>query len=159
MSIEEGSVTVHLEMPSRLELLEKAREAVGQFAEVAGFDEDSLVDVQVAVHEALINAIVHGNQCDEARRVSLEMTFGCGCLDIRVGDEGRGFSPACIPDPLALENVFRSSGRGILLMKGLMDALAFHRPAKGGMEVSMKKRLARAPESVPPRSQVEALGA
>ena len=151
-------MTVHLEMPSRLESLEMAREAAGQLAELAGFDEDSRLDTQVAVHESLVNAIVHGSRCDEARRVTLTIALGCGCLDIRVRDEGQGFDPARVLDPLAPENLCRSSGRGILLMKALMDAVAFRRPANGGMEVTMRKRLLRRRETIPPQNAVGELG-
>jgi serine/threonine-protein kinase RsbW len=139
--------TVLLEMPSRLGLLDKAGEVVRQLAEAAGFDEDSLLDVQAAVHESLLNAIVHGNRGDETRRVTLEFDVDIGDLEIRVRDEGRGFDPTRLPDPLALENLVRSSGRGILLMKTLMDAVDFHRLGNGATEVRMRKRLGRWVES------------
>jgi serine/threonine-protein kinase RsbW len=130
-------------MPSRLESLDQAGEVVGRLSEAAGFDEDARLDIQLAVHEALINAIVHGNRRDEARLVRLEIALDHDGLDIRVRDEGQGFDAACVPDPLVLENLCRSSGRGILLMRALMDAVAFRRPASGGTEVTMRKRLGR----------------
>ena len=138
---------VHLEMPSRLEMLDKAGELVGQLADVAGFDEDSRLDIQTAAHESLINAIVHGNRADEARRVTLEVGLDSCGLEMRVRDEGQGFDPRLVPNPLALENLCRPSGRGILLMRALMDSVAFRRPPSGGMEVTMRKRLGRCIES------------
>lgn len=139
--------TVRLEMPSRLEMLDKAGEVVRQLAEVGGFDEDSRLDIQVAVHESMVNAILHGNRGDEARRVTLEIALDQGGLEIRVRDQGQGFDPTSVPDPLRLENLCRSSGRGILLMKALMDAVAFRRSPGGGMEVAMRRRLGRRIES------------
>ena len=65
-----------------------------------------------------------------------------GTLEIRVRDEGPGFDPSRVPDPLAPENLCKSSGRGILLMRSLMDSVTFRR-ARGGMEVTMRKRHAR----------------
>ena len=139
--------TIRLGIPSRLEMLEMAGAVVGQLAKAAGFDEDSRHDIRVAVHESLVNAIVHGNHCDGARRVRLDLALDGGGLEIRVRDEGRGFDPTRLPDPRALENLCRPGGRGILLMKALMDAVDFRRPRSGGTEVTMRKRLAPTVES------------
>jgi serine/threonine-protein kinase RsbW len=139
--------TVSLELPSRLEMLEKADAMVGDLAEAVGFDEDSRLAIQTAVHESLVNAIVHGNAGQAARHVTLEIDVECDGLRIRVRDEGRGFDPTCLPDPFALESLYRPSGRGILLMKALMDSVAFRRRPSGGMEVTLWKRLERAVES------------
>lgn len=139
--------TVRLDIPSRIRILDTADALVGEVAKVAGFDEDSQQDIQVAVHESLVNAIVHGNRRDEARRVTLELALHPGGLEISVLDEGPGFDPTCVPDPLAPENLSRSSGRGILLMRTLMDDVAFRRLPSGGTEVTMRKRLPRTVES------------
>jgi serine/threonine-protein kinase RsbW len=133
-------------LPSRLEVLGKAAELVEQLAEAAGFDWDSRLDIQTAVHESLVNAIVHGNGLDETRRVTLEIDLDRAGLDISVRDEGQGFDPSRIPNPLAAENLCRTSGRGVLLMKALMDTVAFRRPTSGGMEVTMRKRRWSEPE-------------
>ena len=142
--------TVWLDIPSRLQMLEVADEVVGQVAKTAGIDEDRRLEIQAAVHESLVNAILHGNHGDETRRVTLELDLDGEGLEIRVRDEGRGFDPARLPDPLAHENLCKTSGRGILLMKALMDAVTFRRPRSGGMEVTMRKRLA--PEVESPRA-------
>jgi serine/threonine-protein kinase RsbW len=134
-------------MPSRFGMLEKVGDLVGQAAEFVGFDEDSRLDIQVAVHESMVNAILHGNRGCEARRVTMEIDIDEAGLEIRVRDEGEGFDPTSVPDPLRLENLCRSSGRGILLMKALMDAVAFRRSPSGGMEVAMQRRLGRRIES------------
>jgi serine/threonine-protein kinase RsbW len=149
--------TVSLEMPSRLEMLEKADVMVGDLAEAVGFDQDSRLAIQTAVRESLVNAIVHGNAGQAARRVTLEIDVECDGLRMRVRDEGRGFDPTCLPDSSALENLYRPSGRGILLMKALMDSVAFRRRPSGGMEVTMRKRLERAVESGSARTPADAV--
>jgi len=144
-------------LPSRLEVLDKAGELVAQLAEAAGFEEDARLDIQTAVQESLVNAIVHGNGRDESRRVTLEIDLDREGLDISVRDEGQGFDPTRLPDPLAPENLYRTSGRGVLLMNALMDRVAFRRPASGGMEVTMRKRLWSELESVPQSSPIGAV--
>jgi serine/threonine-protein kinase RsbW len=135
--------TIRLEMTSHLAVLEKAREIVGRLARAAGFDEECRKDIEVAVHECLANAILHGSGGDESRRITVDIELDGSGLEIRVCDEGSGFDPARIPDPLAPENLRRSSGRGILMMRVLMDTVTFYRSQGGGMEVTMRKRHAR----------------
>ena len=112
----------------------------------AGLDEEALHWVGVAVRESVINAIKHGNGNDEAearaRRVhaARRRTTPPG-IAIRVSDEGAGFDPATLPDPLAPENLLKSSGRGIFLIRSFMDELMLQRAPEGGMEVVMVKRV------------------
>lgn len=134
--------SVRLEAPSRIEMVEAAGLLVGELAAAAGFDDDSAHDIQLAAHEALINAIVHGNRLDEARRVTMVLSLHPAGLEIRVRDEGQGFDPTRVPDPCAAENVCRTSGRGLFFMRSLMDEVTFRRRARGGTEVRMLKRLA-----------------
>ena len=133
--------SVRLEAPSRIEMVEAADLLVGQLAAAAGFEPDSAQDVQLAVHEAMINAIVHGNHRDEARRVSVVLSLLPTAVEIRVRDEGEGFDPARVPDPCAAENVCRNSGRGLMLMRMLMDEVTVRRLRRGGTEIEMLKRL------------------
>ncbi len=131
---------VRLELPSRRELLESVDQLVGLLAHAAGFQTGAIEDMEIAVHEALINAIVHGNNSDPARRVTVELAFGVDTFGIRIEDEGPGFDPARVPDPLALENLSKSSGRGILMMRRLMDEVTFCAASGGGTRVAMLKR-------------------
>jgi serine/threonine-protein kinase RsbW len=142
-----GHTTLRLELPSRISMLDTADALVGRLAVDAGFDPDAAEWVQTAVHEAVVNAIVHANRESEARRVTLEIELDPGGLEVRVRDEGRGFDPARVPDPCAPENLSRSTGRGIFLMRTLMDEVAFRRLPSGGAEVTMRKRLSPAEES------------
>lgn len=96
-------------------------------------------DIEIALFEALANAVVHGNREDARKQVEVR----CRCepgkeLSIVVKDEGQGFDPSTVPDPTATENIEAERGRGILLMKTFMDDVHFE---KGGSEVHMRKKL------------------
>jgi serine/threonine-protein kinase RsbW len=144
--MESSEKTTVLDIPSEIQMLATVEAVVGDLSAAAGFDEDSRQDVQTAVHESVVNAMVHGNRRHEARRVRLEITVHPGRLDIRVQDEGRGFDPTVVPDPVAPENLSRSSGRGIFLMRSLMDEVTFRRLPGGGTEVRMQKRVPLVPD-------------
>jgi len=104
--------------------------------------------VSVAIRECVINAIKHGNRNDQRKMVHVEFVSSNdpeqGGLSVSVRDEGEGFDPDSIADPLAPENVLKSSGRGIFLIRSFMDELELRRVPGGGMEVRMTKKLARA---------------
>jgi serine/threonine-protein kinase RsbW len=114
-------------------------------ARAVGLDDDSVHWVSVAVRESVINAIKHGNRNDVGKRVHVEFTSlqddGGPGIAILVRDEGCGFDPSTIADPLAQENLLRTHGRGIFLMRSFMDEMSFERAAQGGMQVRMVKRI------------------
>jgi serine/threonine-protein kinase RsbW len=95
-----------------------------------------------------VNAIKHGNKFDPDKKVTLEFTITPSSqpvqLSVLVRDQGRGFDPGQLPDPLAPENLLKESGRGIFFMRRFMDEVEIRRAAEGGMEVLMVKRLAPA---------------
>lgn len=113
---------------------------------MAGLDEDATHWVGVAVRESVVNAIKHGNKLDGNKHVIVEFAFvphnGETDLVIRVVDEGEGFEPEEVADPLAPENLLKSSGRGIFFMRSFMDDVALRRLPEGGMEVRLVKKLA-----------------
>jgi len=113
----------------------------------AGLDEEELHWVGVAVRESVINAIKHGNRHDVGKLVFVEFTAFPASnptqLVIRVKDQGEGFDPTQLADPLAPENLLKSSGRGIFFMRSFMDDLVIQRIPEGGMEVRMVKVLPR----------------
>jgi serine/threonine-protein kinase RsbW len=135
-----GGPMIGLVLPSRIRVLGEADAFVGCLAKALGFDEHSHDDIRSAVHEALVNAILHGNGGDEARYVTLRFALHADRLEILIQDEGRGFDARSVPNPLAPENLSKPSGRGILLMRALMDEVTFRRLV-GGMEVTLVKRL------------------
>jgi serine/threonine-protein kinase RsbW len=102
-------------------------------------------DIEMAIREALANAVLHGNLQDPRKkvRISCRVQRGRG-ISIVVRDEGQGFDPTKVPDPTAIENVESESGRGIHLMRALMDEVHFER---GGTEVHMCKGVRGEPSS------------
>jgi serine/threonine-protein kinase RsbW len=92
----------------------------------AGFDEDTASQIAMVAREAVINAILHGNKQDPAKQVQVSFELNDESLRIEIADEGPGLDPDTVPDPLAPENILRSSGRGIFLMRAIMDEVHFH---------------------------------
>ncbi len=131
---------IRLDIPSRIQTLEETDRLVYRLAKAVGLDEDSRDDILTAVHEALVNAIVHGNKEEEDLHVALRLALHPDQLEIRIRDEGRGFDPDSVPNPLSSGNLFKPSGRGIHLMRVLMDKVTFRRSVRG-MEVTMVKRI------------------
>jgi len=135
------SRTVKLDVASRLEMLEMVQTALSRVAEVAGFDEDSTHYMSVAVRESVVNAMKHGNGMDESKRVAVAFILHPRHLEVRVQDQGTGFSPEDVPDPLAPENLLKANGRGIFFMRSFMDDVSYSFPRGGGTVVRMVKRL------------------
>lgn len=95
----------------------------------------------VATTEAVNNGIIHGNKRDQTKKVTLSCELNHASLLVRVQDEGSGVDPDTLPDPLAEENLMRENGRGVFLMRSLMDAVEFERVPEGSA-VTMKLALA-----------------
>ncbi len=133
--------TVKLDIASRFDMLEMVQTVLSRAAEMAGFDEDAAHYLSVAVRESVINAIKHGNKGDEAKRVSVVLTSHPNALEVRVQDQGEGFDPAAVPDPLAEENLLKADGRGIFFMRQFMDEVSYAFPPRGGTAVKMVKRV------------------
>jgi serine/threonine-protein kinase RsbW len=100
------------------------------------FEEHDVFSIKLALEEALVNAIKHGNQADRTKQVHVRYHVNAERFDIHIRDEGPGFDPEEVPDPLAVENLERPSGRGLLLMRHYMSEVTFHPP---GNQVSMSK--------------------
>lgn len=114
--------------------------AADQLASDAGLDEDQRFHVAMAVREAAVNAILHGNEYDPARKIHVSLENTGRDLVFTIADEGRGFDPDKLPDPLAEENLLRGTGRGIFLIRSLMDEVHF-RHLNPGTELTLVKHL------------------
>jgi serine/threonine-protein kinase RsbW len=140
---------VRLQIHSSFELLDFVQAVIDRLAELAQLDEDATHWIGVAVRESVINAIKHGNREDAQKLVTVEFAFEpVGMpeqLVVRVLDEGEGFDPEEIADPLAPENLLKASGRGIFFMRSFMDDVTIKRGAERGMEVRMVKKLSPPP--------------
>ena len=143
------SHTVRIEFGSAFDMLDFVQVVSDHIGRMAGLDEDSLHWVSVAVRECVVNAIKHGNQNDESKRVVVEFSpvpaHEPDELVIRVEDEGEGFDPEEIADPLAPENILKSSGRGIFLIRSFMDDVQLQRGHTRGMEIRMVKKVPKTP--------------
>ena len=132
---------IRMSLSSRFENIEMAQHLCGKLLEGWELNEETTHWILMALREALANAIKHGNGQDMAKRVHLEMDVKDHTLRIRIRDEGTGFDPAGVADPLAPENRFKTSGRGIFYMKTFMDEVRFSRVDGGGMEIVLTKDL------------------
>jgi serine/threonine-protein kinase RsbW len=128
-----------MSLESALESVDHAEEEVVRFATEAGFGEEDLQKVGMAVRECMVNAVLHGNQYDPDKRAGVRVELQNGGLVITITDEGAGFELTEVPDPLAQENLLRHSGRGIFLIRAFMDDLKVRRREPQGTEVRMVK--------------------
>lgn len=127
-----------LTLDSVLGSVEIVEETAEKFARNAGFDEDTASQIAMVSREAAVNAIVHGNKYDPTKHVNASFEITDTELTIQIADEGLGLDPEGIPDPLAPENILRSSGRGIFLMRAIMDEVHF-RMLHPGTEIKLVK--------------------
>jgi serine/threonine-protein kinase RsbW len=136
-----AATSVKLVMPSEIKLVDLVHSAAEKMAELAGFDADEGLNVGLAVREAVINAIVHGNREDRGLDVDVTLTANGGSLTARIRDRGEGFDPDKAPDPTDDPNLLRTSGRGLLLMRAFVDSVAYRRRRNRGMEITLTKKV------------------
>jgi serine/threonine-protein kinase RsbW len=134
--------TVKLDIASRFDMLEMVQTVLVQLSQIVGFGEDATHYMSVALRESVVNAIKHGNKQDEAKRVVLEFVLHPEALEVAVKDQGQGFDPGAVLNPVAPENLLKADGRGIFFMRSFMDAVSYDFPRGGGTVVRMRKSLA-----------------
>ena len=134
-------------MESDLKNVEVAEEITRRVTGTAGFDEDEQHRIEMAVHESMINAIWHGNKNDSSKSVWLQFKIHPDRLEIHIRDQGNGFDPNHIPNPLENENLLNVSGRGIFLIRTFMDEFRVEHVKGAGTEVTMVKRLSSGTET------------
>jgi serine/threonine-protein kinase RsbW len=144
-------MVVRLEFTSTFEMLDFVQVVSDHVGQTVGLDDDTQHYVGVAIRECVINAIKHGNGNDASKHVFVEFSTanssgesvgnGQTVLTIRVRDQGPGFDPDAVADPLAPENLLKASGRGIFLIRSFMDDVQLERAPEGGMEIRMVKRV------------------
>jgi serine/threonine-protein kinase RsbW len=140
-----GFQGVHLELQSTIDELDHVQIVTEDIARQLGLDEETLHWTCMAVRESVINAIVHGNKGDSAKHVFVDFGVIPGPdrsdLIVRVRDQGQGFDPSHLDNPLAPGNVLKTGGRGIFLIRHFMDEVSIQPAREGGMEVRMVKHL------------------
>lgn len=133
---------VHVAIASRFENIELVQVAIEASLDLLALDEETAHGIGLAVREAVANAIKHGNRQDPDKRVEVECAVRRNQVVVSVEDEGEGFDPASLPDPLRAENLLKPSGRGIFFMNQFMDEIDYTFVRGGGTIVTMKKNLA-----------------
>jgi len=117
--------------------------AADKLAEEAGLDEDQRFHVAMALREAAVNAVLHGNDYDPSKQITASFENTGSSLVFVITDQGKGLDPETLPDPLAPENLLRGTGRGIFLIRSFMDEVHF-RQLHPGTELTLVKHLAPA---------------
>ncbi|MBA3601622.1 MAG: ATP-binding protein [Acidobacteria bacterium] len=129
-----------LKLASRLESVEEAAVEASKFAERHDFGDDVKSAVDMAVREAVANAVKHGNKLDETKQVEITFENRNEGFEITVRDFGVGFAVEEVPDPTNPENLLKASGRGVLFMRSFMDKVEWSNHKEGGMMVEMLKK-------------------
>ncbi len=127
-------------LESSLQSVNMAEETAQLIAAKAGFDEDNCVRISMAVREAAVNAVLHGNAYDPRKKMTVAFENTGRALVITVTDEGGGMDVNSVPDPTTPENLLKQSGRGIFLMRSFMDEVRIRLLAPG-TEVTMVKNV------------------
>ena len=139
---EGGAVrTVKLRISSRREFLDSVHNLSQHLIEEVGFASDDSYWMVTAVREAVTNAVIHGNKERPGTNVDVRFDLGSDSIRITVTDQGEGFDPESLPDPVSKEHLMDSSGRGIFLMNQLMDEVSYAFPRDGGTTISMMRRI------------------
>lgn len=127
-----------LELPSELEAVQRAVDFLMQRGEEAGFERDRLrLNFRVGVTEALVNAMVYGNEREAEKSIHVEASFDADCVQVVVRDQGAGFDPGALPDPTQPPHRGEAGGRGVFLIRSLMDSVSFN---ERGNEIRMTLR-------------------
>jgi len=118
-----------------------------EMARKAGLEDEEVYRVAMAVREAAVNAVLHGNAYDPSKQVTAVFEQTSDALVVKIADQGKGLDPDTLPDPLAPENLLRGSGRGIFLIRSFMDEVHF-RQLQPGTELTLIKHLGTARSAI-----------
>jgi serine/threonine-protein kinase RsbW len=127
-------------LDSTLETVDHAEQNATRIATELGFAEEEVMQISMAVREGAVNAVLHGNAYAPDKKVTLAFERTSQDLVITIRDQGKGIDLSCIPNPLAAENLLKTSGRGIFLMRSFMDAVEI-RPSQTGTEIKLIKHV------------------
>jgi len=132
--------TTELSLSSSIEAVDAAASAVAEFISRSGISEEAAFRIDMAVREAVTNAVLHGNRQEQSKAVELTLKSSPDAIEISVHDQGQGFNPEEVPDPTKEENLLKSSGRGIFFMRNFMDEVYWSIRPNGGTTVRLVKR-------------------
>ena len=132
---------MNLVLSSTMESVAEVEAAAERLAVEAELDDDECFKIAMALREAAVNAVLHGNEYDPTKKIRVSMENTGEALVFTIADEGKGLDPTTLPDPLAPENLLRGTGRGIFLIRSFMDEVNF-RQLQPGTEMTLVKHLA-----------------
>jgi serine/threonine-protein kinase RsbW len=132
---------VDLIINSNYKFIDIGHDLVKYLCNLIGFDEDTTHWIILAVREGISNAIKHGNKCDLLKKVVVKMSYQDHQLSVTIEDEGDGFDPNKVQNPLLPENLLKSTGRGIFYIKSFMDDVEYEFKDNNGTILKMKKQL------------------
>ncbi|MFL6211437.1 MAG: ATP-binding protein [Pyrinomonadaceae bacterium] len=132
--------TTELVLPSRVESVAEAAAAADDVARRVGLSEEAAYGLDLAVREAVTNAVLHGNKQDAGVPVEITFADSAAQLVVTVRDRGQGFNPTEVADPTDPQNLLKTSGRGILFMRSFMDEVEWGPHPEGGTVVRMTKK-------------------
>jgi serine/threonine-protein kinase RsbW len=127
--------------PSALNQVARADEFLESRLRERGVPEDTIANLAIAVTELVNNAIKHGNKLQRSKLVTVVIICDSEKVEVTVSDQGNGFDPRDIPNPLADENLMKEIGRGIFIVKSLIDEVRFQFPPEGGTRVTVTKNI------------------
>ena len=133
-SLPDGSVESVI--PSNLDRAREIQELIEKQLQTHQFEEKEIFGIRLALEEAIVNAMKHGNRMDAAKNVRVQFRVSPERFEIGITDEGPGYDPDSLPDPLSEENLERPCGRGLFLMKHYMTEVTVHPP---GNRLTMSK--------------------
>jgi serine/threonine-protein kinase RsbW len=131
---------IQVTLETELESVDLAEDITVRVADAAGFDEEDCHKIGMSVREGVINAFQYGNQKQREKKIYLSFALEAEVLVIHILDQGHGFEVKEVADPLAVENLLKTSGRGIFLMRAFMDNFEVRRGNGGGAELVMSKK-------------------
>ena len=137
--------TADVTIPSDLAEARRIQCVIEEALVASAYSEHDIFSIKLALEEALVNAIKHGNQMDPDKRVFVTYRVSPHRFEVKITDEGMGFNPEDVPDPTEEINIERPCGRGLLLMRGFMTEVIYHPP---GNSVSMAKDRAKDQDGV-----------
>jgi serine/threonine-protein kinase RsbW len=132
-----ASSSRHFVIPSDFAKMREVQQIIMTDVEGQPFDDEGIFAIKLALEETIINAIKHGNKFDPTKTVTIDSKTSADQFEITICDQGEGFKRKQVPDPLAEENLEKSSGRGLLLIESYMDSVKY---SNGGRCVKMMRK-------------------
>ena len=130
-----------IRIPSSTDHIGAVDEFLEAWLRARAIPEDTIADLAIAITELVNNAIKHGNRKNAGKHVTIGLLLENGRARATIADEGEGFNPDVIPSPIAEENLLKEIGRGIFIVRSLMDNVEFDVPPEGGTRVTITKKI------------------